>query len=129
MVRLCKQLGVTYLNITPLIDSGEATTNWDSLELDNYKLFDAIEEVVRYASEIHRSLNINIEARPWVVWYLRLRHPMNVTYSLGHTMCKVLDDLLYIKADGDLHPCGLYTFKAGKEAQKRDILTQKTHSI
>ena len=119
MVNLCKRLNVDCLNVTPLINSGSAAETWDAMELDNFKMFDAIEEIVEFASKVYPSLNISVEARPWVIWYLRKRYPAWVTYPLGHTKCMVLDGAIYIKADGDLHPCGLYTFKLGKEAQSK----------
>lgn len=118
IVNICKNLKIEYLNLTPLINSGNASKKWKDIKLKDFELLDAIEEVIVHTISVYPSLRINIDARPLVIWYLKKRYPANISYLLGHTKCQVLDKLLYITANGNLHPCGLYTLQPGKEAQK-----------
>ena len=125
MVMLCKNLRVGRLNITSIINAGGANNNWEDMKLDTFRMLNAIEDLVAYSCEIYPTLSIVVDARPLVAWYLNRKYPANVTYSLGFTKCQVLDQLIYVTADGHLHPCGIYDMEIGKEAQRKGFFDSK----
>lgn len=125
MIDVCKELGIVNLLITPLINSGNASINIDVLQDDTFMLLDCIEKMAAYASKVYPHIILQIDVRPLVVWYLNKKYPVKIRYSLKHTKCQVLDGLLYIQANGELHPCGFHNFQAGIEAQHKGYFNSK----
>lgn len=119
VVLLCKELKIHNLIFTPLIKSGNAIKSWKLIEVDKFELLNAIESSVSYAEKYYPGLCLQIDARPCVAMYFSAVYSIEINYSLSYSGCDVLNNkMLYITANGNVHPCGLYAMESGQLIQK-----------
>lgn len=129
MVDFCKDNNVNYINIFPLMNSGNASENWDELTIEAKEYIENIDKMIGYACKKMPTLSIIIESRPLLSLYYRLKYFLNTQFSIGYAKCQVDDDYLYILSNGEVHPCGLYKMDDGKKAISKGLIFKEENNI
>ena len=125
IIDLCKKHGIRRLCASSLMLSGNAVGNWDKIKINQRKLLETVEEMANYTQKNYPSLVFQVDARPLMVHYLKMRYGIDVIYNLEYTKCSFLDGQIYIEADGTCHPCGVYAMEVGKKAIEHGYFSPK----
>lgn len=125
---LAKEIGVDLIVLTTFIESGQGQKNRDLFQVDFDTVCDAIEFMVsRELVKYHVPLQIDM--RPRFCEYLSVAYNAPVIYNIKNSLCCAGEDVWYLEANGDVHPCLAFQLKSGKLALHNDVYQKETINI
>lgn len=69
----------------------------------------SLEKAFEILSAEYKDMIFNIELRPVYIKYLNMKYGDNFRYKTSYTKCMAHQDFLYLEANGDIHPCNVYS--------------------
>lgn len=125
---LAKDMNVDLIVLTTFIESGQGKRNRDEFQIEFYDLCDAIELMV--ASELQNyRIPIQIDMRPRFCEYLSLMYNMPIIYNTKNSLCCAGEEMWYLEANGDVHPCLIFQLDSGKKALNNGTYIKESLNI
>ena len=119
--RLAREIGCHHITIATFIESGNGRESKEAFEAPVDLLFDAIFEMIKKELDNTNDLYFQLDSRPYVVEYLHSKFNAPILFNPKNALCCAGEDIWYMEADGDIHPCLVYRLNAGIEAQQHGI--------
>lgn len=125
---LAKEIGVDLIVLTTFIESGQGLKNRNQFQVDFDTVCDAIEfmvsqELVKY------HIPLQIDMRPRFCEYLSVAYNAPVIYNIKNSLCCAGEDVWYLEANGNIHPCLAFQLKSGKLALRKGVYQKETINI
>lgn len=125
---LAEEIGVNLIVLTTFIESGQGQKNHDVFQIDFNTICDAIELMVSKELTKHR-IPLQIDMRPRFCEYLSTAYNAPVIYNLKNSLCCAGEDVWYLEANGNVHPCLIFQLEAGKLALHNNVYKKETINI
>lgn len=106
------QIGVRNINLGFIFNDGNKKKKNKSLNLYGRKKENtllSLEKAFEILSAECKDMIFNIELRPVYIKYLNMKYGDNFRYKTSYTKCMAYQDFLYLEANGDIHPCNVYS--------------------
>ncbi len=126
--KLVNELGCKLLVLSAFIESGNGKSNINTYQVEeNYDtMLDEIEELVKNQL-LSTGIYLQLDLRPLVAEYLKNKYNAPVIHNPMNDLCPAGEDLLYLEADGLVHPCLVYRMDSGKKAiASGELIYQET---
>ena len=126
--KLVSELGCKLLVLSAFIESGNGKSNINTYQVEeNYSaMLDEIEKLVSNQLLL-TDISLQLDLRPLVAEYLKNKYNAPVIHNPMNDLCPAGEDLLYLEADGLLHPCLVYRMDSGKKAiASGELIYQET---
>ena len=102
--RILKELGIHYLAVMRLYETGNALINQKELQIDEGEWLSA---VVRLLIEAYRHrIILNIDCKPYVMAWIRKRYGFTVEAQSSFASCQAGKKILYLDERNYIFPCG-----------------------
>jgi len=125
---IADKLGVDLIVLTTFIESGQGQKNREFFSISFDEVCDAIERMV--SKELKQfSIPIQIDMRPRFCQYLSTFHDAPVIYNEKNSMCCAGEDVWYLEANGNVHPCLIFQLESGKLALDNNIFIKEKINI
>ena len=125
---LAKQIGVNLIVLTTFIESGQGQKNYDIFQIDFNTICDAIDLMVSKELTKHR-IPLQIDMRPRFCEYLSTAHNAPVIYNLKNSLCCAGEDVWYLEANGNVHPCLIFQLQSGKLALHKNLYQKENINV
>lgn len=126
--KLAKELGIDLIVLTTFIESGQGKKNREEFNIDYYNLCDAIESMV--SKELSKyDISLQIDMRPRFCEYLSLKYSAPIIYNQKNSMCCAGEEIWYMEANGDVHPCLVFQLDIGKDALENQLYEKEKINI
>lgn len=112
---LASLLNVDLITLTTFIESGNGKENKFEFHLESNYLCDKIEEMVSKKLGDF-DIPLQIDMRPLFCEYLNKKYSSKVLYNRKNSLCSAGEDIWYLEANGNAHPCLIFQLDSGKEA-------------
>ncbi len=119
--QLAADVGCKLISLTSFVESGNGIKSKDFFSSSCKILFDAIEDMVSNELVQFDNLYLQLDMRPLVVEYLLGKYDTKILYNPYNAWCCAGEDIWYLEADGNVHPCLVYRLQPGLNAQSRGI--------
>lgn len=106
------QIGVRNINLGFIFNDGNKKKKNKSLNFCGRKkenILLSLEKAFEILSAECKDMIFNIELRPVYIKYLNMKYGDNFRYKTSYTKCMAYQDFLYLEANGDIHPCNVYS--------------------
>jgi len=125
---LAEDIGVDLIVLTTFIESGQGKEHRDVFDINIEDVCDAVENMV--SSELVRHpVPLQIDMRPRFCQYLSAKYKVPVLYNVKNTLCSAGENVLYLEADGNIHPCLIFQLESGKKALKNNIFKKQQLNV
>ena len=125
---LAEEIGVNLITLTTFIESGQGQKNHDEFQIDFNTICDAINLMVSQELTKHR-IPLQIDMRPRFCEYLSAVYNAPVIYNLKNSLCCAGEDVWYLEANGNVHPCLIFQLESGKLALHNNVYQKETINI
>ena len=125
---LAEEIGVNLITLTTFIESGQGQKNNDIFQIDFNTICDAIESMVSKELTKHR-IPLQIDMRPRFCEYLSTVYNAPVIYNLKNSLCCAGEDVWYLEANGNVHPCLIFQLESGKSALLNNVYQKESINI
>lgn len=125
---LAEEIGVNLIVLTTFIESGQGQKNHDIFQIDFNAICDAIELMVLKELTEHR-IPLQIDMRPRFCEYLSTVYNAPVIYNLKNSLCCAGEDVWYLEANGNVHPCLIFQLESGKLALYNNVYQKETINV
>jgi radical SAM protein with 4Fe4S-binding SPASM domain len=125
---LAKEVGVDLIVLTTFIESGQGQKNRDMFNVEFNEICESIEETVSNELLKH-PIPLQIDMRPRFCQYLSAKYQMPIIYNTKNSLCCAGEDVWYLEANGDIHPCLIFQLESGKKALKNGIYSKEKINI
>lgn len=125
---LAEEIGVNLIALTTFIESGQGQKNHDVFRIDFNTICDAIDLMVSKELTKHR-IPLQIDMRPRFCEYLSAVYNAPVIYNLKNSLCCAGEDVWYLEANGNVHPCLIFQLESGKLALHNNVYQKETINI
>lgn len=125
---LAEEIGVDLIALTTFIESGQGQKNHDVFQIDFNTICDAIDLMVSKELTKHR-IPLQIDMRPRFCEYLSVAYNAPVIYNLKNSLCCAGEDVWYLEANGNVHPCLIFQLESGKIALENNVYQKETINI
>ena len=125
---LAEEIGVNLITLTTFIESGQGQKNHDVFQIDFNTICDAIDLMVSKELTKHR-IPLQIDMRPRFCEYLSAVYNAPVIYNLKNSLCCAGEDVWYLEANGNVHPCLIFQLESGKLALHNNVYQKETINI
>jgi len=106
------QTGVRNITLDFIFDVGNDKKNDKSLSYSREQkenVLSSLEKAFEVLCAECKDMIFNIELRPVYIKYLNMKYGDNFRYKTSYTKCMDHQDLLHLEANGDIHPCNVYS--------------------
>jgi len=125
---LAEEVGVDLIVLTTFIESGQGQNNRDTFNIEFSDICEAIEETV--SNELLRHpIPLQIDMRPRFCQYLSAKYQAPIIYNIKNSLCCAGEDVWYLEANGNIHPCLIFQLESGKKALNDKIYRKETINI
>ena len=125
---LAEEIGVDLIVLTTFIESRKKQKNHDMFSIEFFEICETIEKVV--ANELLKHPTpLQIDMRPRFCQYLSAKYQAPIIYNIKNSLCCAGEDVWYLEANGDVHPCLIFQLEAGKNALKNKIYSKEKINI
>lgn len=125
---LADKVGVDLIVLTTFIESGQGKKNHDMFQIDFNTICDSIDKMVSDELTKHR-IPLQIDMRPRFCEYLSEVYNAPVIYNPKNSLCCAGEDVWYLEANGNVHPCLAFQLDAGKKALQDEVYKMETINI
>ncbi len=125
---LAEEVGVDLIVLTTFIESGQGQKNRDTFNIEFSEICEAIEETVSDELLKH-PIPLQIDMRPRFCQYLSAKYQAPIIYNMKNSLCCAGEDVWYLEANGDIHPCLIFQLESGKKALKNGIYSKEKINI
>lgn len=125
---LAEEIGVDLIVLTTFIESGQGEKNRDTFSIEFKEICESIEEMVSDELLKH-SVPLQIDMRPRFCQYLSTKYNAPIIYNIKNSLCCAGEDVWYMEANGDIHPCLIFQLEAGRKALKNNIYVKEKLNI
>jgi len=125
---LAKEVNVDLIALTTFIESGEGQKNSDSFNIEFNEICDSIESMVSNELLKH-PVPMQIDMRPRFCEYLCTTYQAPILYNIKNSLCCAGEEVWYLEANGDTHPCLIFQLESGKKALKNKIYEKEKINI
>ena len=108
------QIGVRNITLGFIFNADNEKRNNKSLSFSREQkeyVLSRLEKAFEILSAECKDMIFNVQLRPLYVKYLNMKYGNNFKYTTGYTKCKARQDFLYLDANGDIHPCNVYSLE------------------
>lgn len=129
MPKLAHELGVDKLIFSTFVESGNGDKNIDEFQYDYNKIQDVVEEIAAKEIVKYPNLSVQLDMRPYLTQYLKRKYKLkNVHLAETFVDCLAGEEMWYMTADGDIHPCNIMiNQKLPKDFPKDKIKIEKVN--
>ena len=114
--------------LTTFIESGQGQKNRDTFNIEFYEICETIEKTV--ANELLKHpIPLQIDMRPRFCQYLSVKYQAPIVYNIKNSLCCAGENVWYLEANGDIHPCLIFQLEAGQNALKNKIYSKEKINI
>lgn len=125
---LANEIGVDLIVLTTFIESGHGKKNNIEFKVDSDTVCDKIESMV--SSELKKyNIPLQIDMRPRFCEYLATVYDAPVIYNIKNSLCCAGEDMWYLEANGNIHPCLSFQLESGKQALKEGLYYTESLNI
>lgn len=132
---LIESTGVDLIDISLLFKAGNAIRSWNTVEISEFELLKSLERFVELS--VGRNYSIQIDNRPIISYYLRIKYPVEIITNTNFTGCGAGYKNIYLEADGLVHPCNYFVAdggvdnlnKYGLEVEKLNLKLMKYNEV
>lgn len=125
---LANRIGVDLITLTTFIESGQGKNNSEMFQIDYNSICDAIDTMV--AEELTKyNIPLQIDMRPRFCEYLSDAHTVPIIYNLKNSLCCAGEDMWYLEANGNVHPCLAFQLESGKSAIRNGVYKKENINI
>ena len=125
---LAEELGVDLIVLTTFIESGQGKKNLEEFQIDFNAICNAIDLMVSKELIKHR-VPLQIDMRPRFCNYLADVYGAPVVYNIKNSLCCAGEDVWYLEANGDVHPCLIFQLESGKVALQHNVYKKETINV
>ncbi len=125
---LAEEVGVDLIVLTTFIESGQGQTNRDEFSIEFFEICENIEKIVANELLMH-PIPLQIDMRPRFCQYLSEKYQAPIIYNQKNSLCCAGEDVWYLEANGDIHPCLIFQLEAGKNALNKKIYSKEKINI
>ncbi len=118
IIDICNRYNIDSISFFSIVESGSALKNQKFLQRTYSKTHLYIDNLMKYADDNSIKVLFSIEERPIVAEYFNIKYKNISICPERHMKCSVLNNNIYIKADGTILPCGFVEFKSGFDEQR-----------
>jgi MoaA/NifB/PqqE/SkfB family radical SAM enzyme len=113
--KLANEIGVDLIVLTTFIESGHGQQNRDVFNIKFTDICEVIDTMV--SKELSKyATPIQIDMRPRFCEYLSSKYGAPIVYNIKNSLCCAGEDIWYLEANGDVHPCLIFQMESGKKA-------------
>lgn len=121
---LAHKVGVNLIALTLFIETGKGKVNSGLFRVEIDELCEKIEELV--AGNLRKySIPLQIDMRPLFCNYLATVYNAPVIYNVKNSLCCAGEDIWYMEANGNVHPCLVFQLDPGKNALKKGVYVKE----
>lgn len=125
IIDICKNKNIDSISFFPIVEAGSSVENNNFLHKSVKDAHNYIDKLLSYAEKEYPQLIVSVEERPNVAEYFNIKYKNQCICPNRHIGCGVLKKCIYIKADGNILPCGFVEFKKGFEEQKNGMFKEE----
>ena len=125
---LANRIGVDLITLTTFIESGQGKNNSEMFQIDYNSICDAIDTMV--SEELTKyNIPLQIDMRPRFCEYLSAAYNAPIIYNLKNSLCCAGEDMWYLEANGNVHPCLAFQLESGKLAIRNGVYKKENINI
>lgn len=130
MPKLASELGVDSLIFSTFVKSGNGVDNVDEFQCEYNEIQDMVETIAKDEFTKYPNLEYQLDMRPYLTLYLKRKYELkNIIFSNSYVDCLAGEDMLYMTAEGHMHPCNVMINQELPDDFSRDLINVEKVTI